>query len=164
MKKKLFFNFFLSVLIFTLWTPFVLAGDLSSTNFIVRDPVVGTGGGFGSSGTFQLFNSLDESVIGAASSSTFLGHYGFLYFPPLATPVTTSEAASRSASSGLLTSCRVADFNCDTYVDIFDLSILLYYVDQTGPTVNPFDLSKDSEVGFTDISIVFYYWDTGGTI
>lgn len=157
MKKKLYFNFFLCVLIFALWIPFGFASDLTSTNFIIRDPVIGTGGGYATSGTFQLFQSLDESVIGVGSSGTFIGHYGFLYFPPLVDEVVPPPPGG--GGGGLKISCRIADFNCDNYVNIFDLSILLYYVAESGPKIVPFDLNKDNKVGFTDISIVFYYWD-----
>src|SRR3989344_3593679 len=85
MKKKIYFNLFsclfFLLLTFTLWVSTALASDLTSPSFIIRDPVVGVGGGYGTSGSFRVFQSLDESVICASSSSTFLGRFGFLYFP-----------------------------------------------------------------------------------
>lgn len=55
--------------------------DLTSTNFIIRDPVIGTGGEFGTSASFQLYGSGDTLLIGSGSSATYIGRYGFLYYP-----------------------------------------------------------------------------------
>ena len=163
MKKKIYFNLFscllLLLLTFTLWVSIVNASDLTSSSFIIRDPVIGTGAGYGSSVTFQLFGSLDESAIGASSSATFLGRFGFLYFPFLddedESPV---DGGGGGGGMGGLR-CRSADFNCDTHVNIFDLSILLYYIEQPGSAFAPYDLSGDGKLDLTDISIMFYYWD-----
>jgi hypothetical protein len=59
----------------------VYASDLTSTNFIIRDPVVGTGGSYGTSTNFKLFSSGNPSFSGTGSSTNFIGRYGFLYFP-----------------------------------------------------------------------------------
>lgn len=56
------------------------AADLTSTNFIIRDPVIGTGGGYSSSGSFQLFSEGHDSFSDRNNSSSFLGRYGFLYY------------------------------------------------------------------------------------
>ena len=55
--------------------------------------------------------------------------------------------------------CKLADFNCDGFVNILDLSILLYYQSKTGSVISFYDLNKDGRVGFADASIMFYYWD-----
>jgi len=160
MKKKLYFNSFLCLLIYTLCAPFAFAADLTSSSFIVRDPVIGTGGGYGTSGSFRLFESLEPTIIGVGSGATFIGHYGFLYFAaPDAEDDSVGGGGGGGGGSGLIIQCRIADFNCDTHVNIFDLSILLYYVDHTTPDITTYDLSKDSKVDFIDTSIVFYYWD-----
>ncbi|HSE56760.1 MAG TPA: hypothetical protein VLB02_01600 [Candidatus Paceibacterota bacterium] len=57
------------------------AGDLTGTNFIVRDPVIGAGGGYQSSGSFKLYSSQDETFTGLGSSTSFKGNFGFLYYP-----------------------------------------------------------------------------------
>lgn len=57
------------------------ATDLTSTNFIIRDPLVGTGGSFGTSTNFQSFGSGDMTSIGRGTSASFEGRYGFLWFP-----------------------------------------------------------------------------------
>ncbi len=162
MKKKPYFNFFLLVLIFSLWAPVASAGDLTSGSFIIRDPVVGVGGGYGSSASFQLFESLDPTLIGVGTSSAYIGHYGFLYFPFLDNGTTATSSSGGGGGvpyPGIQLNCRIADFNCDTYVNIFDLSILLYYTGEMGPNISFYDLDKNNEVGFADVSIVFYYWD-----
>ena len=61
--------------------PFAYAVDMSSTSFIIRDPLVGTGGSYGSSASFQAFGSGDMTSIGRATSASFEGRYGFLWFP-----------------------------------------------------------------------------------
>ncbi|HEY4502955.1 MAG TPA: dockerin type I domain-containing protein [Candidatus Paceibacterota bacterium] len=168
MTKKTYFNLFscllLLLLTFTLGVSVVgvaRASDLTSSSFIIRDPVIGTGGGYGSSATFKMFQSEDESIIGSGSSTTFLGRYGFLYFPAedIITSPTPSGGGGSGGGGGLLLYCRTADFNCDRRVDIFDLSILLYYIEQSGPAFAPYDLSGDGKFDLTDISILFYYWD-----
>ncbi len=55
--------------------------------------------------------------------------------------------------------CKIADFNCDRYVNVPDLSMLLYYYDKTGPNIKPFDLKRDDVINLRDISVVFHYWD-----
>ena len=60
---------------------FVFAGDLSSTNFIIRDPIIGTGGSYGTSTNFKLYGSGNTILSGTGSSTNFIGRYGFLYYP-----------------------------------------------------------------------------------
>jgi hypothetical protein len=62
------------------------ATDLSSTNFIIKDPIIGTGGGYGTSGSFGLTSSGNTLLSGRASSASFKAKYGFLYFPSASTP------------------------------------------------------------------------------
>lgn len=70
------------ILVFSiLIAPFAFAADLTSTSFIIKDPHVGTGGSFGSSTGFQSFGSGDMTSIGRATSASFEGRYGFLWFP-----------------------------------------------------------------------------------
>lgn len=62
-------------------TPFLYAADLTSTSFIVRDPLVGTGGSYGTSTNFASFGSGDMTMIGSGTSTNFEGRYGFLWYP-----------------------------------------------------------------------------------
>ncbi len=64
-----------------LLSPFAFATDLTSTNFIVKDPIVGTGGGYSSSGSFKLFGGGDTTLTGYNNSLSFIGKYGFFYYP-----------------------------------------------------------------------------------
>ncbi len=60
---------------------FVYAADLTSASFIIRDPLVGTGGSYGTSSSFAAYGSGDMTMIGDGSSSSFIGRYGFLWYP-----------------------------------------------------------------------------------
>jgi hypothetical protein len=57
------------------------ASDISSTHFIIRDPSIGTVGGYQSSGSFKLYGSGNSIFSGFGSSLSFMSNYGFLYFP-----------------------------------------------------------------------------------
>jgi hypothetical protein len=76
--QKTFAIFFLASFFIT---PFVYAGDMTSTSFIIRDPLIGTGGSYGSSASFQAFGSGDMTTIGRSTSASFEGRYGFLWYP-----------------------------------------------------------------------------------
>lgn len=75
--KKIILIFLCSFLIFS----FAGATDLTSTNFIIKDPIIGTGGGFGTSTSFKLYSTGNTLLSGVGSSATYIGHYGFLYYP-----------------------------------------------------------------------------------
>jgi hypothetical protein len=70
----------------------VYAFDMTSTNFKIKDPVVGNGSGFGSSTSFDLLSSLHTNFSGTGSSTSFSGNYGFLYFPFVDDVVLTAVA------------------------------------------------------------------------
>lgn len=76
--KKIIISFSIFAVFFS-YT--IYASDLTSTNFIIRDPIVGTGGSYGTSTNFKLFSSGNPSFSGTGSSTNFIGRYGFLYFP-----------------------------------------------------------------------------------
>jgi len=58
----------------------VSAIDLTSTNFIIRNPIVGTGGGYGTSTGFKLISAGNITLSGVSSSASFQTRYGFLYY------------------------------------------------------------------------------------
>jgi hypothetical protein len=75
------------------------ASELSSTHFIVRDPVFDMGGGFSSSGTFKLF-SAGDNPLGDASSTSYQSRAGFLQYPSITpSPLTPSINGSTIALS-----------------------------------------------------------------
>ena len=50
-----------------------------------------------------------------------------------------------------------ADLNCDTKVNLTDLSILMYYWQKSGTTLA--DINKDKIVNLVDFSILLYWWN-----
>ena len=54
--------------------------------------------------------------------------------------------------------CNGADLNFDNKVDIFDLSILLYFWGQSNPWNVCADINKDKSVDVVDFSIMMYEW------
>src|ERR1035437_8323455 len=87
---RIFFTKLLGFLILSLFlvSP-ASAEDLTSTNFIIKDPVIGTGGGYSTATTFSLFTGGETLFTDVNSSLNFLGHYGFLYFPSVVVPPPT---------------------------------------------------------------------------
>ncbi len=80
-KTLSFFSFVIAPCIALSWVFFAYAVDITSTNFIIRDPMVGTGGGYGSSSSFGLFSAGNITFSARGSSTNFGANYGFLYFP-----------------------------------------------------------------------------------
>ncbi|HEV7702243.1 MAG TPA: hypothetical protein VGO63_02255 [Candidatus Paceibacterota bacterium] len=100
---------------------FADASDLTSTSFIIKDPVIGTFGGYGTSTSFKLISSGHTSLSGAGSSSSFKTCYGFLcYRDPVAPSITfdidtyntsttsTETATPYSVALGTLTTGSVS--------------------------------------------------------
>ncbi len=77
---------------------FVSASDLTSTSFIIRDPLVGTGGSFGSSTSFKAFGSGDMTNIGRSTSTSFEVREGFLWYPYVIQGVFTAVASGSDAN------------------------------------------------------------------
>lgn len=59
----------------------VIAADLTSPSFILRDPVLGGGGETQSSASFELFSGTDSISIGRSTAASFEGRFGFQYYP-----------------------------------------------------------------------------------
>ena len=161
MNRKFYINFFFCFLVFVLFfplsAPLAVGSDLTSTNFIVRDPVIGVGSGYGSSTSFELHASQGLTLTGVSSSASFLSHYGFLYFTDTSSS-NSGGGSSVTSGGGVSRVCRIADLNCDGSVNIMDLSILLYYSEHSGLPFAQYDLNKDGQLDLSDISILFYYW------
>ena len=103
--KKIFFKKILTILLFSFFlVSFAQASDMTSTSFIIRDPVLGTMGEYGTSASYELINSGDTIFTNVSSSTNFIGHFGFLYYPQVtlgtltATPVATQVNLSWPAS------------------------------------------------------------------
>jgi|SRR3989344_901044 len=151
------------------------ADDYSNTDFIVRDPVISTGGGRSTSATFEYFSSNGQTVAGENTSTNFIQRAGFLYFPAVTTAVVSTPGggggSSSNVSGGSISSyplpitpeqkkqaIAACDFSKDGICDIADFSILLYYFGKTGPQIAPYDLNHDGKVDLIDFSILLYYW------
>jgi hypothetical protein len=82
-----------------------IALDLSSTNFIIKDPVVGTGGGYGTSTNFTAFTGGDLVLTGTGTSTNFATLYGFLYFADTtsAAPTISFSISDNAVAFGTLT-------------------------------------------------------------
>lgn len=101
---KLIKFFFLFIFLGFIFVINIHAADLSSASFILRDPIVGAGGGFGTSTSFQLISS--NNILGSnfSTSTSFSGKSGFLYYPFVtkgsfsATPSATSITLNWTAT------------------------------------------------------------------
>ena len=108
----------------------VRANDYSSTNFILRDPVITIAGGQSSSSNFQYFSTVGELSPGESSSSNFTYRAGFLYFP-VASSTRTPETIiintfdSTAGGSTTLTNTNNSQviFNFPTNFYIEDLTL-----------------------------------------
>jgi hypothetical protein len=151
------------VLAFTLFS--FASADFTSTSFELENPINFMEGGRSSSSSFQYISATGQTTQGQSSSASFGQNAGFLYFPALDEDEEEDTGGgggvSGSIPAGLIYvgACRIADFNCDKYVNILDLSILLFYLNKTGSKVIPFDLNDDNIINLGDISIMFYHWD-----
>lgn len=83
MIRNNFIKFFLIIFFISFFSInyVALSEDLSSSSFIIRDPVIGTGGAYGTSANFKLYSAGHTLLSGTGSSATYIGRYGFLYFP-----------------------------------------------------------------------------------
>ena len=116
--KKSTLLFYLVFFAFLFFYTLAYAGDLTSTNFIIRDPIVGTGGGYGTSASFKAVTSGNIlGSMGGASSASFKANYGFLYYQDTAKTITfdldtaltdTESGTPYSVALGTLTTSVVA--------------------------------------------------------
>lgn len=72
------------------------ATDFTSSNFIVRDPVMSSGGVYSTSDTFQLYSSFAQPAIGRSTSDNRELRAGFLYFPQPAAAASPTPTPSPS--------------------------------------------------------------------
>lgn len=163
------------------------ADEYSSTNFVVKDPGITSGGGEISSTNFRLQGAIGQVLIGTSSASNFQLCIGVFCFPaptPVSTPTPTPTPSiiSGAAGGGIIESilrlfgfpviprpsltlpvrpvdCPYppTDLNCDGIIGVQDLSILLYLFPQGDP--NPADFNRDRAVNTFDFSILFSDWN-----
>ncbi len=82
------------VILLYLGGTFALAKDLTSSHFIVRDPSIGTGGGYESSGSFKMYSAGNLNISGNGGTSTnFKARDGFLQYPEVHSAVLVAVAS-----------------------------------------------------------------------
>lgn len=91
MAKRLFF-------VFLLLPVFVLADVYSSTNFQVLDPVIDIGGGYSTSSSYSLLQSLGQYMLGTTTATNFSMQSGFLAYPVATSPVLAAVAGAGKAN------------------------------------------------------------------
>lgn len=141
---------------------FAYATDFSSSNFVIKDPVINLGSVLMSSGSFVVNSSLGEEALGISASQSLGLKSGFLYFPsPTVTSTSTPASQQHSTVNGsrkFKAISAACDFNKDNFCDITDLSIFLYWVSKPYSLARKFDVNQDGQLDIADISIIFYYW------
>src|SRR3989338_6417859 len=98
MKLQCSRPFVILFVFFSVFAPLAQATDYTSTNFILRDPVITVEGGYASSTNFQFFSSSGQTVIGENTSTSFTQRAGFLYFPTATTSVLAATAGNGQVS------------------------------------------------------------------
>src|SRR3989344_3231203 len=93
-NKKFFAAGILLVLLLCPDVYFLKAEDYSSTDFILRDPVISVGGGRSTSTSFESFSSLGQVVGGESTSTSFISRSGLLYFPFATSPTVSATAGN----------------------------------------------------------------------
>ncbi len=124
-KRRYFSRRFLGSLVFSFFllsfATLVQATTLTSTNFIISNPIVGTGGDYGTSANFKLISAGNIlGSMGGATSASFKANYGFLYYNDVLPTITfdldtattdTESATPYSVALGTLTTGAVARSN-----------------------------------------------------
>lgn len=74
--------------------------DFTSSNFIVRDPVMSSGGVYSTSDTFRLYSSFGQTGIGRSTSDSRELRAGFLYFAAPAAAASPTPTPSPTPPPG----------------------------------------------------------------
>ncbi|MEI6660211.1 MAG: hypothetical protein WCK91_02190 [bacterium] len=114
-KSNHYFKTILSLLFFGLFFGSVSASDISSTHFIISDPVIGTSGGYQSSGSFKMFGTGNSLFSALGSSVSFISDYGFLYFPFINSGVLGGSVNSSDVNLSWTASTAGLGFNVSGY-------------------------------------------------
>lgn len=108
------FLLFIFIILTSIASP-LSAAEYTSNSFIIRDPVVGGLGSFGTGPSFQLFSNGDLVFNGRGSSSSFLARFGFLNFPFVTAPTVTATAGSTQVSLSWSASSAGLGFSVSGY-------------------------------------------------
>jgi hypothetical protein len=120
-KRKIFKTFFIYFLLFFAFVISPLrAADITSTNFIIRDPLIGAGSGYSSSTNFQVGSSNNLNIQGYSSSTNFIGEYGFQYYQGVVNPSIQFSISDTTIEFGPLSSSQAtwADDSAGSSTDV----------------------------------------------
>lgn len=95
---KLCLTVLVASLSFLIFSSPTYAQEYTSSSFIVRDAVIGSGSGSQTSSGFELFQKLGQSAIGSSTSTSYQDLSGLLYFPIATAPSLTATAGSGEVS------------------------------------------------------------------
>src|SRR3989344_1205431 len=93
------------------------ATDYTSLNFILRDPMMSSGGSvYATSASFQYVSSTAQrSAIGQGTSASFGENEGFLYYPFVSTPVATATPGDAEADLAWTAATSALGFTVTSY-------------------------------------------------
>lgn len=88
------------------------------------------------------------------------GGGGSLVFPKPIFPVFDPEGPTKPRPDSPCDNIALqkADLSGDCRVDLIDLSILLYYYEDEGPSIARYDFNDNGSVDFPDVSVLMFYW------
>jgi hypothetical protein len=104
-RKDIFF-IVITLLLFFLCPNFILlrAVDYSSSHFILRDPVIVSGGSQSASGDFQYLSNIGQTAPGSGTSQDFIYKSGLLYLTKLpVVTITPTAPITLTSGGGLVT-------------------------------------------------------------
>lgn len=116
----------------------VSAQDLSSAHFIIRDPSIGTGGGYQASGTFKMYSAGNLNISGNGGTSTsFLGRFGFLQFPSVHAGTLSATTTSSTINASWTATTASGGYTISGYnIGIADVSGGPYTFTAVGNTLS----------------------------
>lgn len=124
----------LLVFLFSIVYP-LRAEDYTSTNFILRDPVITIEGGISTSASFQYFSSTGQTSTGESTTSTLTHRAGFLYFPTTSSPIVSATGGNAQVS-----------LSWTAAVGSLGASVVSYQIGQSTTTGGPYTFSSVGNV------------------
>ncbi|MCH7883483.1 hypothetical protein IIA95_03670 [Patescibacteria group bacterium] len=178
-KVCLAFSAAIPALVLFAWPHISFAEEFTSTNFIIKDPVIEYGGGESTSAGFVVNQSIGPAAGGRSSSAGFNLCSGFQCYPAVVVEEEEEVPAPPPPPGDgvLITFLRaflppipelplipeilvpclpITDLNCDGKINLQDLSIFLFFEPKSAP--NPADFNRDTRVDIRDLSILFSDW------
>ncbi len=113
--KKLCAPILIAVILFSFSTV-AFAQDLTSAHFIIRDPSIGSGGGYQSSPSFNMYSAGNLNVSGnTGTSASFKGRAGFLQFPEATSGILSATVSGSTINASWTASAAFDGYNVSGY-------------------------------------------------